>query len=129
MLILCYLGIKLANLLPLLAPLNPHQPNLHLCSTEAMASLPSHFFGPALRAPSLPLVRVTHTDGVVLEWAGGTANRQMALWSLLLIPLAHTYVTSPLSSLVFPPLLMRGEVIWDVCLPSRKQGNWGGGGG
>ncbi len=54
MLILCYLGIKLANLLPLLAPLNPHQPNLHLCSTEAMASLPSHFFGPALRAPSPP---------------------------------------------------------------------------
>jgi hypothetical protein len=45
---------SLANLLP--PPLNTDRPNIRLSSTEAMASLSPHFFGPALRAPSPPLL-------------------------------------------------------------------------
>jgi hypothetical protein len=68
-------GIKLGNLPPPGRPfLNPQQPNLHLSSIEAKASLPPpppHLFGPALRALSPELSKEENVEGEQRRWASG----------------------------------------------------------
>jgi len=49
-----YTELNRQNRPPPRAPFHPYQPQLHLSSTEAKASLPPHFFGSALRAPISP---------------------------------------------------------------------------